>query len=56
MNHRQYFFQALTQFSKGNKVQDAGASNTDCFLRRDICISSAQMNKPIGNKQSLSYQ
>jgi hypothetical protein len=44
MNRRQYFFQALIQFSQEYKVLDAAASNIDCFLWRDTCISSTHMN------------
>jgi hypothetical protein len=36
---RKYFFAILTQCSKGNNVLDAPASNTDCFLLRDTCVS-----------------
>jgi hypothetical protein len=33
------FFQNLTQFSQGNNVLDAPASNINSFLSGDICIS-----------------
>jgi hypothetical protein len=33
-------FQKLPQFSQGNNVLDAPASNTDGFLLRDTCVSS----------------
>jgi hypothetical protein len=32
---RKYSYQKLTQFSQGNHVLDAHASNTDGFLSRD---------------------
>jgi hypothetical protein len=38
----------------GNNVQDAAASNIDGFLWRDACVSSTQLNRPFGNKMSLS--
>jgi hypothetical protein len=34
------FFQNLSQFSQGNKVLDAPASNTEGFPSRDTCVSS----------------
>jgi hypothetical protein len=37
----------LTQFSNGNNVQDAAASNIDAFLWRDTCVCSTQLNSPI---------
>jgi hypothetical protein len=40
MISRKYSFQKLTQFSKGNNVPDAAASNIDGFLWRDICVYS----------------
>jgi hypothetical protein len=33
-----YSFQKLTQFSQGNTVLDAAASNIDVFLERDMCF------------------
>jgi hypothetical protein len=43
-----YSFQKLTQFSQGNNVLDAAASNIDVILWRDTCVSLTQMNRPIG--------
>jgi hypothetical protein len=43
----------LTQFSNGNNVQDAAASNIDAFLWRDTCVCSTQLNSPICKKHSL---
>jgi hypothetical protein len=36
---QELFHQKLSQFSQGNNVLDAPASNTDGFLLRDICVS-----------------
>jgi hypothetical protein len=47
-------FQNLTQFSQGNNVLGAPASNIDGFLSGDIFISSTQLNKPMWTKISLS--
>jgi hypothetical protein len=44
----------LTQFSQGNKLFVALASNTDGFLSRDTCVSSTQHMMRIRNKKSLS--
>jgi hypothetical protein len=38
---RMSYFQKLTQFSLGNHVLDAPASNTDAFLSRDMCFSNS---------------
>jgi hypothetical protein len=35
---RKYSFQNLTQFSQGNSVLDAAASNTDFFFFGDIYV------------------
>jgi hypothetical protein len=51
---RKYFFQKLTQFSQGNNVIHAAASNTHSFLSKDICVSSSHLNRPLMNKVSLS--
>jgi hypothetical protein len=48
-----YSWQRLTQFPHGNNVLDAAASNTEGVLSRDKCVSSSQLNRPIGNKMSL---
>jgi hypothetical protein len=54
MIFRTYSFQSITQFSQGDNVQDATASNMDGFLLRDICVSSTNLSIPIGSKKSLS--
>jgi hypothetical protein len=46
-------FEKLTQFSKGNNVLNASASNLDGFLWRDTCVSSIQQNSSISNNMSL---
>jgi hypothetical protein len=51
---RKYSFQKLTQFTQGNNVLDAAASNTDGFVLRDTYVSSTQLNRPIWDKLSLS--
>jgi hypothetical protein len=48
------FLSKRTQFSQGNNVVDAAASNRDRFLSQDICVSSTQLKRPIWNKYSLS--
>jgi hypothetical protein len=40
-------FQKLIQFSKGNNVLDAAASNTDGVLPRDTCISSNYLSRTL---------
>jgi hypothetical protein len=35
-------------------VLDAPASNTHCFLSRDACVSSIQLNRPNCNKKPTS--
>jgi hypothetical protein len=50
---RKYSFQKQTQFSQGNNVLDATASNIDGFLWRGSCVFSIQLNRPIWSKQSL---
>jgi hypothetical protein len=44
---RKYSFQKLCQFSQGNNVLDAPASNTSGFITRDTYVSSPQLNRPI---------
>jgi hypothetical protein len=39
-NLQKVIFQKLTQFSQGNNLLNAPASNTDGFLLRDTCVSS----------------
>jgi hypothetical protein len=51
---KKYSIQKVTQFSHGNNVLDAYASNTDGFLFRDTCVSSTQLNKPVWNIKSLN--
>jgi hypothetical protein len=51
---RKYSFHKLTQFSQGNKGQDAAASNKDDYLWRDTCVSLTQLNMPIWNKRKFS--
>jgi hypothetical protein len=43
-----------TQFSQGNNVLDAPASDTNGFLWRDTCVFSTQLKRPIWKKESLS--
>jgi hypothetical protein len=43
------FLSKRTQFSQGNNVVDAAASNRDRFLSQDICVSSTQLKRPIWN-------
>jgi hypothetical protein len=40
-----YSFPKITQFSLGNNVLDAAASNIDCVLWRDTCVSSIQLRR-----------
>jgi hypothetical protein len=47
-------FQKETQFSQGNNVVHAAASNTDCFLLRDLCVSLTYLHRPIWKKMVLS--
>jgi hypothetical protein len=42
MADREYYFDKLTQFSKGNSVQDTHASHFDCICPGDTCVSSIQ--------------
>jgi hypothetical protein len=51
---RKYSFQKLTEFLQGSYVQDASAPNIDGFLWIDTRVSSTQVNRPLGSKQSLS--
>jgi hypothetical protein len=54
LSTRSISFQKQIKFSQENNVLDDPASNTVGFLSRDTCVSSAQLKKPIWNKQSLS--
>jgi hypothetical protein len=38
--YKKYSFQTQTQFSQGNNLLEAPASNTDVLLSRDKCVSS----------------
>jgi hypothetical protein len=51
---RKFSIQKLTQFSQGNNVLHAAASNPDGFLGRDTCVTSTQPNRPVLNKMSIS--
>jgi hypothetical protein len=51
---RKYLLQTLIQFSLGNSVLDATASNRHLFLLRDTCVSSTQLNRLIWNRDNLS--
>jgi hypothetical protein len=42
------------QFSQGNNVIDAAASDLDGFLWRDTWDSSTQLNRPVWNEESRS--
>jgi hypothetical protein len=48
-----YSFQNQIQFGQGNSVLDAPASNRDCFLARNTCVSSLEPSRAIWNKMSL---
>jgi hypothetical protein len=50
---REYFFQKISQFSHGNNMLDARASNTDSFLSRDTCVLSTPLNRHIWKKMRL---
>jgi hypothetical protein len=49
------YSQNLTQFSKGNHVIDALASNTDGFLSRDACVASTQLSWLIWNNRAFFH-
>jgi hypothetical protein len=51
---RKHSFQKLTQLSQRHNELDAAASNIGGFLWRDTRVSSSQLNRPIGNEESLS--
>jgi hypothetical protein len=53
LSYRKYSFQKLTQFSQGNNVLDALASNTASFISRDICVFKLA-KEPIWKKENLS--
>jgi hypothetical protein len=50
---RKYSFEKFPQFSQGNNVLDAEASNIDDFLWRDSCVSSIQLIGLFGTKQPI---
>jgi hypothetical protein len=52
---KKYSFQKRTQFSQGNNVPDATASNTHQFLSRDICLSSTYLNNLFGAKRAYQH-
>jgi hypothetical protein len=54
LHFRKYFIENFTQFSEGNNVLDAAASNIVGFLCRDMCVSSTELNSPNRSKHSLS--
>jgi hypothetical protein len=54
MISRKYSFETLTKFSQGNNVKDAADSNIDCFLCRDACVSSTQLNSLLGTRKGIS--
>jgi hypothetical protein len=51
---RKHSFEKRTQLSQRNNELDAAASNIGGFLWRDTRVSSTQLNRPIGNEESLS--
>jgi hypothetical protein len=46
-NCRKISFHRLTQFSWDNNVLYSPASNIDCFLYKDTCVSSTYLIRPI---------
>jgi hypothetical protein len=36
------------------QMLEAATANIDCFLSRDTCVSSTQLNRSIWNKERLS--
>jgi hypothetical protein len=55
LSFRKYSFLKLTQLSQGNNGVDDPASNTDCFLWRDTCVSSTQLNRPIRTRRAYHH-
>jgi hypothetical protein len=51
---RKYSFQKLPQFSQGNNLLDADASDRDGSLPKDTCVSSTQLDRPTWREESLS--
>jgi hypothetical protein len=50
-----HFFQKLTEFTLGNNVLDAPASNTDGFVWRDTCVPSNKQNRPIWRNKAYLH-
>jgi hypothetical protein len=48
---KMYYFEKLMQFSQGNNVLDDAASNIDCFLWRNTCVSSTELTGIFGAKR-----
>jgi hypothetical protein len=51
---RKYSCQKLTQFSQGNHVIDAAASNLGGFLWINTCVSSTLLNNLFGAYKPIS--
>jgi hypothetical protein len=43
MADREYSFEKLTRFLKGNSVKDPQSSQFDCVLQEDTCVSSSHV-------------
>jgi hypothetical protein len=52
---RKYSFEKLTQFSQGNHVLDAPASNPNGSLSRDTCVLSTYLHRPIGRRWAFFH-
>jgi hypothetical protein len=52
---QKYSLDKLAEFSKEFSVLDVPASDTNCFLLRDTCASSTQLNRPIWNKRGYLH-
>jgi hypothetical protein len=50
---QQYSFLKDTQYSQGNNVLHAPASNFHGFISGDTCVSSTQVNRPIRKKNAF---
>jgi hypothetical protein len=55
MTFWKYFFQKLTEFTLGNNVLDAPASNRDGFVWRDTCVPSNKQNRPIWRNRAYLH-
>jgi hypothetical protein len=51
---RKYSFQRVSEFSQGNNLLEAAASNMDGFLWRDTFVSSSQLNRAICRNMSTN--